>query len=441
MALSKRWVHSEPLHLVIFALACFCNAGSLYAQRSTTDDVIRFYQWKISQDPDDFFNYDKLGTAYIRKGRETGDITYYDLAEKALDKSLQLESEDREAVSATLHLASVYFAEHRFREALDYAQKALSFGTGDLSPYAVVGDAFVELGEYDQAAAAYSKLQDNGSSVAPHQGLAYLASTRKASLEFLKGDVQDSIQDMLKAVEAAIASQMPKESVAWTQFTLSEELFQEGDLTHAQAAAQDALTTYPTYHLALAEMAKIRAAQGQLQESVDLYKRAIAVIPMPAYAAGLGDVYTKLGLPAEAKKQYDLVEFIAHLSAMSKAVYNRELAMFYADHGIKLRESLEFAQRELEVRHDIYTWDCLAWVLAKNGRNTEAADAITKALAQGTKDALLYFHAGMIYFALGDGSKAREYLAGAIGINPRFHVLYADVAQRKLSQIEQHNAQ
>ena len=410
----------------------------LYAQRSATDDIIRFYQWKISRDPDDFFNYDKLGTAYIRKARETGDIRYYDLAEKAVDRSLELESTHREAVSATLHLASVYFAEHKFKQALEYAQKSLSFGTGDLSPYAVLGDALVEIGEYDEAAAAYSKLDDDGQSIVPHQGLAYLAETRKANLEFLKGDVPGSIELMRKAVEGAIRSQMPKESVAWTQFMLGEELLQSGDLKNAAAAAQDALTTYPDYHLALAGLAKVRAAQGRLGDSADLYKRAMAIVPMPAYAAGLGDVYTKLGLPAEANKQYDLVEFIAHLNALSKTVYNRELAMFYADHSVKLGEALELAQRELEVRHDIYTWDCVAWALHKNGRNAEAADAISKALAQGTKDALLYFHAGMIYFALDDESKARDYLASVMAINPRFHVLYADMAERKLRQIEQH---
>ena len=66
---------------------------------------------------------------------------------------------------------------------------------------------------------------------------------------------------MRKAVETAISSQMPKESIAWTQFTLGDELFQAGDLEKAATVAQDALSTYPGYHLALAGMAKIRAAQ------------------------------------------------------------------------------------------------------------------------------------------------------------------------------------
>ena len=87
--------------------------------------MIRFFQWKVSQDPDDFFNYDRLGVAYIQKARETGDVTYYNLAAKALEKSLALESTHPAAAPATKHLATVYYAEHRFGETLALAQKAI----------------------------------------------------------------------------------------------------------------------------------------------------------------------------------------------------------------------------------------------------------------------------------------------------------------------------
>jgi tetratricopeptide (TPR) repeat protein len=80
---------------------------------------------------------------------------------------------------------------------------------------------------------------------------------------------------------------------------------------------------------------------------------------------------------------------------------NRELALFYADQDMKLPEALELARKELEVRHDIYTWDTLAWVLYKNGRYQEASEAANNALALHTNDSLLLFHAGMICHSLG----------------------------------------
>jgi len=406
------------------------------APGESTDNTIKFYQGRIGRDPDDFFNYDKLGAAYIRKARETGDVAYYNLAEAVLRKSLDLESTHREAIAATAHLASVYFSEHRFNDALAYAEKALSFGTGDLSPHATIGDALLEMGEYERASTAYSHLRQREGDLAPHSGLVYLLETRNSTLQFMRGEPQDSIRHMRKAVQLASEAQMPEESIAWTQFTLAEELFQVGDLPGAEQANQDALKTYPQYHRALAGLAKVRGAQGRLSEAAELYRRALAVVPMPVYAAALGDVYTKMGMPAEARKQYDLVEFIARLSAISKNVFNRELALFYADHDIKLKEALEFAQEELKVRKDIYTWDCLAWALYKNGRLDEAAGAMSKAMALNTKDALLSFHAGMIYLGLKEDKKARDYLKGSLAMNPQFHVIYADLARQELREID-----
>src|SRR5271170_883367 len=105
------------------------------AQQHESDNIIKFFQWKVSQDPDDFFNYDRLGAAYIQKSRETGDITYFDLARKALERSLELESTSVQAASATKHLATVYFSEHRFADALALAQKALALNPDDLTPW------------------------------------------------------------------------------------------------------------------------------------------------------------------------------------------------------------------------------------------------------------------------------------------------------------------
>jgi len=168
--------------------------------------------------------------------------------------------------------------------------------------------------------------------------------------------------------------------------------------------------------LGLAGLAKVRATQGKYTDAVDLLKKAIAAVPYPEYAAALGDVYQKLGNAQEAKKQYELVEFIGYLSQINQQIHNRDLALFYADHDLKLKESLELARNELEVRHDIYSWDVLAWSLYKNGKYQEAADAISHALSQGTKDAQLFFHAGMLYESVGDSAKAKSYLRQALAI-------------------------
>jgi tetratricopeptide (TPR) repeat protein len=186
----------------------------------------------------------------------------------------------------------------------------------------------------------------------------------------------------------------------------------------------------------LAGLAQVRAAQQRYPEAVDLYRKAIAIVPLPDYAAALGDVYAKLGHPEDMQKQYDLVEYIGYLNTLNKVLYNRELAYFYAEHDRKLPQALDLARRELEVRQDIYAYDVLAWALYKNDRPQEALTAVMEALKLGTKDARLFFHAGMIHHRLADHEQARNYLRRALAANPYFHILHAEVAERTLQALE-----
>jgi tetratricopeptide (TPR) repeat protein len=183
-------------------------------------------------------------------------------------------------------------------------------------------------------------------------------------------------------------------------------------------------------------LARVRGAQKRYDEAIALYQNAIAILPMPDYAAALGDIYLKTGRREQAKQQYDLVEYIGRLNQLNQVLYNRELAYFYADHDMKPQEGLALAQRELDYRRDIYAYDVVAWNLFKNGKLEDARAAIDKALQLGTKDAKLFYHAGMIYHALGATAKAEEFLTRAINTNPDFHPLFSEMAARMLKQLE-----
>jgi len=404
--------------------------------RSTpTDGVIRFFQWRVSLDPTSYFDYDRLGTAYVQKARETGDITYYQLAEQALEKSLLLESTHPEATSATAHLADVYFAEHRFSDAIRWARKALSFKTGDVSEYAIIGDCMMNLGDYEGARVAYANLIPAISRPYMGPGLTYLRESRLAGLDFAEGRALESIGRMENAIAAARSAGLRAENIAWTEYMLGFEYFRVGQIAKAEKSYLASLKDYPAYHRALAGLAELRASQGHFDESIRLYQQAISVIPMPVYIAELGDVYAKIGRTEDAKKAYDLVEYIARLSTLSQSVFNRELALFYADHDLKLDEAVTLAYKELAARKDVYTWDALAFALYKKGRDEEATAADVNALRLGTRDPVLFFHAGMIEHARGDDRIARQYLQRALALNPHFHIFYADEAGQILDSI------
>jgi tetratricopeptide (TPR) repeat protein len=95
-------------------------------------------------------------------------------------------------------------------------------------------------------------------------------------------------------------------------------------------------------------------------------------------------------------------------------------------------------REEIQTRRDIYGYDLLAWALHKSGDDREAARAMQSALALGTRDAMLLYHAGMIAFAQGDRPQAREYLNQALQVNRYWDPFQPAQARAVLASLLQH---
>jgi tetratricopeptide (TPR) repeat protein len=411
-------------------------AALLMPRPTATERTVKSSQSKVQRTPKDATAYSALGAAFLQRARETGDVEDFQLAEQALQKSLDLDNADFAAEPAFSTMAAVCMGEHRFSDAVTYAQNALALGSGDLSSFAIVGDANADMGEYERAAVAYSRLDISGESATQPTNV-YVRDSRISYLKFVSGDSAGAIRLMQNAVAAGTEARLPAENLAWLYFELGEYESQAGDVAAADRAYVTALNTHPGDYRALAGLGKLRGNQGRYAEAIKLYQSAIAVVPMPIFVAELGDLYSKTGNLEEAKKQYQLVQYIGLLGHINQVLHNRDLALFYADHDIKLDESLSLAHKEFEVRHDIYTWDALAWALYKNGKYQEASDAMDNALRPGTRDALLFFHAGMIAGKLGQTVQARDRLQQALSINSHFHVIYADAARKELKVLQE----
>jgi tetratricopeptide (TPR) repeat protein len=400
-----------------------------------TDKRITALQNQVKQAPGDSVSYDRLGAAYLQKARETGDLAYYELADKTLNQSLALARKDFSAVDTMVNLSLVYMGEHRFMDALSAAQQAIAVGSGNMIAFAIEGDAYTDTGEYEQASKAYATLQTFGGAISSPLNVAYMADSRISYLKFLNGDTTESTHLLKQSLLAAMQLNVPKENLAWLYYELGERYFQRGDLENSEKAYRAALASDPNHYRYLAGLAKVRGAQGNFDEAIRLYKLSINIVPFPQYIADLGDVYQRTGNRVDAQQQYDMVEYIGYLSKVNQVLNNRELALFYADRETKLPQALDLASKEMEVRHDIYTWDTLAWVLYKNRRLPEARQAMDKALSLQTKDSILLFHAGMIERSLGNDEAAQSDLNLALKINPHFHIFYAEQARRTLEEI------
>ena len=399
--------------------------GSELAAVPPVEDTIKFFQARIKTNPQDAVSYNLLAGQYIRLARETGDVTGYQRAEAALRESIRLLPSYRPAHAS---LASVYYAQHDFLPALELGQQVYEKDPRITDALATIGDAQLALGNYQEAEAAYQELNEK-------DGTPPILA-RLAALEELKGHPQEAMDLMRRAAGDALQAGGTRESVAWYVLRVGDMYFNMGQPKQAGRYYEAALRVFDGYHLALAGLGKVRAAQGKYAEAITYYQQAINLIPQPDYLAALGDLYFLTGQPEQAQIQYETVEYIGKLAEINQQIYNRQLANFYSDHDLHLKEALDLALGELESRKDIYGYDAAAWAQYKNGNFEEAQVLMKHAMLLGTRDARLYYHAGMIEHALGNKEQAREYLEEALTINPHFSILYAEEARRTLETLQ-----
>jgi tetratricopeptide (TPR) repeat protein len=431
--------------LATLAIVAFSRLGALYksagAEEAILTDVadinpsdlgdfppvadgIQVFQDRVRRNPRDAISLTILGQLYLQQARETGDVAGYTRAEAALRKALELLPD---YPSATTTLASVLYAQHNFVEALDLAQQIYQGDSRRTEALATMGDAYLALGRYQEAEEAYQELVRRGATPPVLARIAHQAE--------LKGAPEEALQLMQRAARDALAASQSREDVAWYLIRLGDLYFNVGQVEEAGKHYEAALRIFENYTIALAGVGKVRAAQGRYDEAIEFYEQAVAIIPQPDILAALGDVYAVAGRPDEAQHRYDTVEYIGKLAKINQQVYNRQLANFYTDHDLHVDEALRLATAELNYRQDIYGFDAVAWAYYKNGMLDEAQAMIEQAIRLGTRDAKLYYHAGMIAHARGHTAEAKHLLSQALMINPHFDLSQSRIARATLESL------
>ena len=79
---------------------------------------------------------------------------------------------------------------------------------------------------------------------------------------------------------------------------------------------------------------------------------------------------------------------------------------------------MRLARDELAVRADVYGYDTLAWALLNAGDAAGADAPMRSALAADTRDARLWYHAGLIALANGRPDEASASLQNALALGP-----------------------
>lgn len=400
-------------------------AGPSEALLARFGGAIAAWNGNVATNPGDYVSATNLGTVYVGRARLTGDLADYERALSAADRAVEIQPAYLPARSLR---ATILFALHDFDAALAEARAARGLDGGDLQALAIIGDASLELGDVDAARLAYAELDR----LAP----APPVWSRLAHLAFISGEIERAMGLVERAV-AGVADEPRSETTAFYSFQLGELSRARGDLAGAAAAYAEALGDLPGYVPASAGLARVREAQGRRHEAIELLEGATARLPQPDLVATLGDLYAMDGDVAAAERQYALVERIGDVAAATGSVYDRQLVLFAADHDRGLPEAIARARAELAIRHDVYAHDALAWALFKAGQLDEAAVEAEAALALGTPDPRLAYHAGMIAAGQDRTDDARRLLTLALEGEPYLPPLQVPILERALADLEE----
>src|SRR5262249_27781104 len=113
---------------------------------SQTDRLIASNQALLRAAPYDMTALAALAAAYLQKVREGGDPAYYPKAEALLVSTLKLQPDNGEAL---IQMGALSLGRHRFRDALDWGDRAIAVDPYSARALGVAGDAQIELGRYD----------------------------------------------------------------------------------------------------------------------------------------------------------------------------------------------------------------------------------------------------------------------------------------------------
>lgn len=366
--------------------------------------TIAFWKTQAERDSQGAIELRELAGAYLSRQRETGDIADAVQAEKAARQSLKILP--RNNAAGLIRLARSLLAQHRFPEALKEARLAATY---DPEANRLVADVLIELGDYDGAEQVLADSPRNS------DDLNYFSL--RARLDQISGKPESSLSLMRQAQRLTDERpDMPAESVAWYHAMIGHALIDSGQLDEGERKCQDALGIFPRDYRAMTGMAEAATARGDWKTVIAWGDKAIAIAPQnPEVLKLLGDAHAALGQQKEAEQQYQLLKELAH---SFPRIYDRHWSLFCADNDRDLEEALTLARKDLELRSDVHAYDTLAWVCFKHDMLPEAESALKSALAKGTHDATLFYHAGMISRAAGELVQAKDYFNRARAINP-----------------------
>jgi tetratricopeptide (TPR) repeat protein len=397
-------------------------SGPAPSEAQVLEMDIAFYRRRIEGDSLSARDEGELARLLLQRGRLTASEPDLRDAERHARRSLRLRTAHNGATGQVL--AGALMARHAFAEARAVAEGMTAADPASRSARAMLGEIELELGDYAAARRTFGTLLTVRTD--------FVVAPRFARWEELNGRPQAAEALFRGALARAQARHgTPASQLAWFHWRLADLALRAGRADEARTELATGLAAAPDDARLLGTMARLAAVQHRWPEAIDAGERALARIVDPATLGLLSQAYAAVG---DSARSADALTAMAIAVLGQPGPFHRGWSLLLLEQGREVPEVLARAGAELATRRDIYGWDLLAWALYRSGRPAEAVPASERALALGTRDAMLWYHAGMIRLAAGDSAGGRTALRTALAINPLWDPFQPDSARAALAR-------
>jgi tetratricopeptide (TPR) repeat protein len=388
------------------------DPGGLSTARDDLSRAVSGLEQRIGEHPADTAAASRLADVLMRQARVMNNPGLAVRAEDVLRAALKEVPEDYES---TRMLGAVLLSQHRFRDAIEIATRARAFNEHDAWNYGVLGDAWLELGDYQRAFDTFDEMMRRRPSAAAYARVAYAKE--------LQGDLNGALQLMRMATDATSAHD--PEGQAWHHVQIGELLFKQGKLSAARREYDHAAFIFPDHPMAAEGLARVMAAEQDFAGALAIYEELMAKGQLPHLAARAGDMHARLGHDPDAAKLYALAENGWRFDTPEPAA----LVGFLATHDRAILDAVTLGERAAASRQNVPTMDALAWAYFRVGRMEDALKASKQALRTGTRERSILYHAAAIHRAAGDMASARVLIGQAVDRHPEFDPIEGPAAR------------
>jgi tetratricopeptide (TPR) repeat protein len=351
------------------------------------ENEIDFWQKKYDTAPNQTSYLSQIAGYYTSLFESTFEVNDLYKAEKLL---LEVNSKlNYTEVGPIRSLAKNYITQHRFREALILANKALKIGDGFKETQKLLFDVNMELGNYSDA-------KKNLSHIYKTEDFDYLI--RMAKWNDHIGDLNTAISLMEKATSKAELNEN-KHLKIWAYSNLGDMYGHAGKISDSYNFYLKTLKEDENNYYALKGIAWITFSHEkntiEANRIIDIIAKKHNSPDFKLFKAEMAEFNKN-----EKEKNKNIQDYFNLLKDRNYGVmYNKYNAILFADNKKDAVKALEIAYQEIKNRPTPESYDLLAWANFNLGNTKKALDICEKHIINKSFEPEINYHLAEIYKA------------------------------------------